>query len=173
MRKLLIPVLLCMLLAVSGAQAAGGSLKTLTPFADMDFAAQGYMDMITRWEAETGNLAEDYSGMPDELFMENLRAMIREGTADVVVLPVGSGLTASELLTADELAADTDCGVRRMEAMREQDGSVLLAPVGGRLGDSIAALTAGASDMTGVLYDHHPDSFDSWAEGVMAKLMGK
>ena len=355
-------VLACMLLAVSGAQASGVTLRTFTPFADMDFAAQGYMDMITRWETETGNLVEDYSGILDGLFMENLQTMLSEGTADVVVLPVGAGLPEGMLVTADELIAGTDCGARKMDAMAEKDGSVLLvpvrlywealyvntdvlaqygldvpqtfeqllaacaalaqngvlpianalndwneivldcaalmgagdaayadqaslsgaqevlealvqvkafggdpwsltdaeaeqkflsgeaamrfdadvlaqmveearwdnvvvvnpplgdgqtrgevvgvpafgaaitracwsdsarseaavsflmslleekslvAPVGGKLGDSIAALTAGATDMTGVLYDHHPDSFDSWAEGVIAKLMGK
>ncbi len=48
----------------------------------------------------------------------------------------------------------------------------VVAPVGGQLGQSIAALTAEATDMTGVLYDHNPDGFDSWAEGVIAQLMG-
>ena len=48
----------------------------------------------------------------------------------------------------------------------------VVTPVGGALGSSIAALTANASDMTGVLYDHNPDGFDSWAEGLIAQLMG-
>ncbi|MGN0774844.1 MAG: ABC transporter substrate-binding protein [Candidatus Ventricola sp.] len=363
MRKwIAVMISLCALLcAACAAQAAGVTLRTFTPFADVDFAAQGYMDMITAWEQETGNVVEDYSGAMDELWMENLKRMLADGAADVVVLPAGSGLSVQELVTAGELAASSDCGAKKFASMKEADGSLLLAPVrlywealyvntdvlgryglsapqtfeqllavcavlaqngvqpianalcewneivldcaalagapaeqygqqasldgaldvltalvqvgafgsdpwnmtdadaesrflsgeaamrfdadvlaqlvdearlddvivinppakdgqartevvgtpafgvavtracwqdsarseaaasfvirllaeqslvtpvGGRLGESIAALTAGASDMTGVLYDHNPDSFDSWAEGVIAQLMG-
>ena len=50
----------CLLAALfTGAQAAGVTIRTFTPFADMDFAAQGYMDLITQWEEETGNMVED------------------------------------------------------------------------------------------------------------------
>lgn len=131
MRKwIAVMISLCVLLgAAAGAQAAGVTLRTFTPFADVDFAAQGYMDMITAWEQETGNVVEDYSGVIDELFMENLRAMLADGTADVVVLPVGSGLTVQELMSAGELAADSDCGIRKLDALKEADGSLLLSPV--------------------------------------------
>ena len=42
----------------------------------MDFAAQGYMDLITAWEDETGNMVEDYSGLEDDLFMEQMLSLI-------------------------------------------------------------------------------------------------
>jgi len=114
----------------AGATAAGVTLRTFTPFADVDFAAQGYMDMITRWEEETGNMVEDYSGVTDEAWMETLRAMLAGGEADVVVLPVGSGLTVNELVSAPELyAAAPGIGVKKMQAMKEADGSILLSPV--------------------------------------------
>lgn len=131
MRKwIAVMVSLCVLLcAASGAHAAGVTLHTFTPFADVDFAAQGYMDMITAWEQETGNVVEDYSGVIDDLWMDNLRSMLADGTADVVVLPVGSGLTVQELMTAGELAASSNCGARKFDAMKEADGSLLLSPV--------------------------------------------
>lgn len=131
MRKwIAVMISLCVLLgAASAAHAAGVTLRTFTPFADVDFAAQGYMDMITSWEQETGNIVEDYSGVMDDLFMENLRGLLAEGAADVVVLPTGSGLTVQELMTAGELAAASDCGIRKFDAMKEADGSLLLAPV--------------------------------------------
>ena len=49
--------IMAMLVCAScGAVAAGVTLRTFTPFADIDEAAQSYMDMITSWEEETGNV---------------------------------------------------------------------------------------------------------------------
>lgn len=131
MRKwIAVLVSLCALLcAACAAQASGVTLRVFTPFADVDFAAQGYMDMITGWEQETGNVVEDYSGAMDELWMQTLRGKLGSGEADVVVLPVGSGLSVQELVTAGELAAGSDCAAKSFSAMKEADGSVLLAPV--------------------------------------------
>ena len=122
--------LVCLLVAAASALAAGTTVTTFTPFADMDFAAQGYMDLITAWEDETGNMVEDYSGLEDDLFMQQMQEMVTAGRADLVVVPLGSGLTKDQLVSVDELrAAAPDCGARRMDAMAERDGSVLLAPV--------------------------------------------
>lgn len=132
MRRLIaMLVSLCMLLcAAAPALAAGVTIRTFTPFADMDFAAQGYMDLITQWESETGNMVEDYSGAQDEEWLLQMQEMIRSGEADVVVLPLHSGLTVNELVTVNELiAAAPDAGAKRFEALMEGDGSVLLAPV--------------------------------------------
>ena len=46
--------LMCLLVFSCSALAAGTTVTTFTPFADMDFAAQGYMDIVTAWEEETG-----------------------------------------------------------------------------------------------------------------------
>ena len=121
----------CLLLAMAaGAQAAGVTIRAMTPFADVDFAAQGYMDMITGWEAETGNIVEDYSGAMDESWMDSVQMMIQRGEADVVVLPVGTGLTVNELVSAPELcAAAPEIGAKKFSAMKESDGSMLLSPV--------------------------------------------
>ena len=119
-----------MLCVCAGATAAGVTLRTFTPFADVDFAAQGYMDMITAWETETGNIVEDYSGATDEMWMATLEQMIRSGDADVVVLPVGSGFTVNELVSAPELAAAApQSDAKKFAAMKESDGSILLSPV--------------------------------------------
>ena len=47
----------------------------------------------------------------------------------------------------------------------------IVTPAADVLGESIAKLTADAQDMTGILYDMNPDTFDSWAESVVAALM--
>lgn len=132
MRKGVVCLLFACLLAAfcAGAGASGVTLSTFTPFADMDFAAQSYMDIITAWEAETGNLVEDYSGVMDEIWTGQMREMVEAGTADVLIIPLGMGFTKDTLLTVDELlAAAPDCGAKKFASMREADGSVLLAPV--------------------------------------------
>ena len=53
-------------LCACGALASGVTLRTFTPFADVDFAAQSYNDLITAWESESGNVVEDFSGAMDE-----------------------------------------------------------------------------------------------------------
>lgn len=130
MKKWMAAMLVCLLALPCGALAAGTTLRVYTPFADVDFAAQAYMDMITAWEAETGNIVEDYSGVTDEGFMAELSKMLASGEADVAVLPVGSGFTVNEFVTVNELiGAAPESGAKRFESMKEADGSVLLAPI--------------------------------------------
>lgn len=113
-----------------GALAAGVTLRLFTPFADLDAAAQPYMDMITAWESASGNVAEDYSGLTDEDWLKQTLEMVRSGEADIVILPLGTGLTHEELVTAGELCeAVPDLGVRSFSAYAEADGSVLLSPM--------------------------------------------
>lgn len=132
MRKLTaLALTLCLLLTIAcAASAAGVTLRVFTPFADTDFAAQGYMDLITAWEAETGNIVEDYSGLPDESFMQDMRRMAASGEADIVIIPIGSGLTHAQLVTAKELSeAAPELGMKAAPCMAEKNGSVLLTPV--------------------------------------------
>lgn len=122
--------LLTLCLSCFAATALGATLNTFTPFADVDFAAQAYMDLITAWEAESGNMVSDYSGLVDESWLSQLRELVAAGEADLLIMPVGSGLTYEQVVTAQELSeAAPDLGVRVMSAMAEADGSVLLTPV--------------------------------------------
>ena len=55
--------------------------------------------------------------------------MVRSSEADVLVLPMGMGLTEADLVTVEELyMAAPDIGVRRFEAMAEE-GVVLFSPL--------------------------------------------
>lgn len=129
-RTMTLLLLLALVCASSLALAAGVTIKTFTPFADMDFAAQAYNDLIGEWEEETGNFVEDYSGAMDEIWLAQVKDMAAAGQADVVILPVGSNLTGAELLTAGELsAAAPQLGARAISAFTEPDGAVLLTPV--------------------------------------------
>ena len=122
--------LLTLCLSCFAATASGATLNTFTPFADVDFAAQAYMDLVTAWEAESGSMVSDYSGLVDEAWLSQLRDLVAAGEADLLIMPVGSGLTYEQVVTAKELSeAAPDLGVRVMGAMAEADGSVLLTPV--------------------------------------------
>ena len=119
-----------MALAAFHASAAGVTLRTFTPFADLDASAQAYMDFITEWEEKSGNMVEDYSGLTDEAWTQNMLSMVRSGEADVVIVPLGTGLTYEELVTVEELIeAVPDMGLRSFAAFEEADGSVLLSPL--------------------------------------------
>lgn len=125
-------ITLCLLLSACGASAEV-SLNVFTPFADMDFAAGSYMNMMVEWEKATGGHIEDYSGVTDDVWFDQLYAMVEEGTADVLIMPVGSSLTYEDVMTVEELMeAAPQLGLKSFSAMREADGSVLLSPV--RLG---------------------------------------
>ena len=130
MRKWIVCLVALMTLCCFAATAAGATLNTFTPFADVDFAAQAYMDLITAWEAESGNMVSDYSGLVDESWLSQLRELVAEGGADLLIMPVGSGLTYEQVVTAQELSeAAPELGIRVMSTMAEADGSVLLTPV--------------------------------------------
>lgn len=132
MKKGIVAMLLTLALlgVCAGACAAGVTLRVFTPFADVDFAAQSYMDMITAWETETGNLVEDYSGLQDESWLDQMNRMVASGEADILVVPAGSPLSGTQVLTAQELTqALGGTTARQFASMRGQDGSVLLVPL--------------------------------------------
>ena len=132
MKKEIVAMLLTLALlgVCAGACAAGVTLRVFTPFADVDFAAQSYMDMITAWETETGNLVEDYSGLQDESWLDQMNRMVASGEADILVVPAGSPLSGTQVLTAQELTqALGGTTARQFASMRGQDGSVLLVPL--------------------------------------------
>ena len=132
MRKWILTMMTALLLtAVCGsALASGVTLRVFTPFADEDIAAQAYMDAVTAWENETGNLVEDYSGTQDEMWLDQLRIMLDEDEVDVIVVPVGVPIDGNQVVTAQELAGALDAGVGRVfTSMKESDGSTLLVPV--------------------------------------------
>lgn len=132
MRKWFLTMAAALLLTAvcAGALASGVTLRTFTPFADADFAAQAYMDAVTAWEGETGNLVEDYSGTQDAMWQDVLATMLDSGEADVIIVPVGMLADGSQVVTAQELAGALEGGAGRVfPSMREKDGATLLVPV--------------------------------------------
>lgn len=131
MKRFVIPLLTALAMLCGSALAEGVTLRTYTPFADMDPAAQGWEELLQSWQQETGNTAEDFSGVQDENWMQELGAALSAGTADLVILSPGMA-EAGQLLTAEELRARGAGSARSLSCMKEKDGTVLLSPV--RLG---------------------------------------
>ena len=120
--------LLIVLFAVS-TLASGTTLKTYTPFAGQDPAAQAYNDLMEEWGKETGNAVEDFSGEMDNEYIDGLKAALAEGKADIIILPVGTGIDTSLLVDAATLqSAAPDCGIRIMNGMKEE-GGIFLTPI--------------------------------------------
>lgn len=132
MRKWILTMVAALLMTAlcGNALASGVTLRVFTPFADADIAAQAYMDAVTAWENETGNLVEDYSGTQDEMWLDQLMTMLDSGEADVVIVPVGMLTDGGQVVPAQELAGALGEGAGRVfPSMKESDGSTLLVPV--------------------------------------------
>ena len=139
-------VMLALLGVCAGACAAGVTLRVFTPFADVDFAAQSYMDMVTAWEAETGNLVEDYSGLQDESWIDQMSRMVASGEADVAVVPVGSPLTGAQVLTAQELTQAPHS--QQTSSSTTATSSTVMAPRGQAVSQAAQAMQASVSMFT-------------------------
>lgn len=116
---------LCMLAFAACGFAEGVTLRTFTPFAGEDFAAQAYMDMATQWEEENSAFVEDYSALLDERGFEQLVELMESGEADVVIIPYGAGFESS-LIPLGQWPQEI--GAKRFASIAGEDADVL-APV--------------------------------------------
>ena len=127
-RRILGIICFALLLSLSGLALANGvTLRAYTPFADQDPSAQRYNDLMNEWSSEMGNAVEDYSGIIDETFIENLGAALRDGKADIVILPLSSGIDTSYLVDAATLlAAAPNSGIKVLNGMKDDTGFTLI-----------------------------------------------
>ena len=118
----------------------------------------------------------------DADILSQLIAPERADSVQVVNLPAKDGAARGQVVgtPAFGVAISRACwqDAQRKEAAisfvkRLLEDRHMITPAEGTLGESIAQLTAGAQDMTGILYDMNPDTFDGWAESVIAALMGR
>ena len=91
------------------ALAQGQTVTIATTFAGYDAAAQAYADALEAWEATSGNTVDDYSGMPDDAWIESVDALREQGTLDIlyastVVEDMSQFVPVTELLEADAAA---------------------------------------------------------------------
>lgn len=120
---------LCLLPAAAFAQ--GQTVSIATTFSGYDMAAQAYADALESWEAVSGNVADDYSGMPDDAWQQSVNDMLANGTLDIYYTTLDLPQeTLAQLVRVDELLeADAALPVCHAQALSAADGNVYAIPV--------------------------------------------
>ena len=126
------------LLALSGAASAEESvtLRTVSCFAGTDSAAEAYVEILRRFEAETGNTVTDQSSTSDEAWKTAVLKDFAAGNEPDILFFFAAGADSAPILSRvvslDEInAAYPDLRLKESEALREADGKVYAVPVRG------------------------------------------
>lgn len=143
--------------------AEGTTVTIATTFAGYDGSAQAYSDALEAWEATSGNVADDYSGMPDDAWQQSVNQLLSSGTLDILYTSLElDDATRAQLVPVSELVeADASLPVRSYPSLAAADGQIYAMPV--RF--SFEALYVN----TDVFAEHGvsvPDSWESLLEAV-------
>ena len=119
----------------SGA-SEGITLRTVSCFAGDDSAAGAYVEILNRYESETGNTVRDSSSTSDEAWKSSVLNDFAAGNEPDVLFFFAAGADSAPLLSRvvplDEInAAYPEILLAENEALREADGKVYAVPVRG------------------------------------------
>ena len=140
MRVKKIPALLTALavaLFSAGAPAEGGvTLRTVSCFAGSDSAAEAYVEILQRYESETGNTVTDNSSTSDEAWKTAVLKDFAAGNEPDILFFFAAGADSAPLLSRvvslEEInAAYPELNLPENEVLREPDGKVYAIPVRG------------------------------------------
>ena len=125
-------------LALSGAASAEESvtLRTVSCFAGTDSAAEAYVEILRRFESETGNTVTDQSSTSDETWKTAVLKDFAAGNEPDILFFFAAGADSAPILSRvvslEEInAAYPDLRLQENEALRETDGKVYAVPVRG------------------------------------------
>lgn len=130
--KRIMACLMALCLMLPGcALAQGQNVVIATTFAGYDAAAQAYADALEGWEAVSGNVADDYSGMPDDAWQQNVDDLLAQGKLDILYTSLAlSEATLAQLVSVEELlAADSSLPVRSDASLAASDAKTYAMPV--------------------------------------------
>ena len=137
MKRRIIAVLI-LTLAVSGFAAAesGVTLRTVSCFAGQDGSAEEYVEILQRYEYETGNTVLDSSSTSDEAWKTAVLKDFAAGNEPDILFFFAAGADSAPLLSRvvslEEInAAYPDLKLPENDALREADGKVYAVPVRG------------------------------------------
>ena len=137
MGKRIAALLLCLLLlAVSAAGAEGVTLRTVSCFAGDDQAAGVYVEILNRYEQETGNTVRDASSTSSEAWKSSVLNDFAAGNEPDILFFFAAGADSAPLLSRvvplDEInSAYPEIRLQETEALREADGRIYAVPVRG------------------------------------------
>lgn len=131
MKRILLAALSLSLALCVPAMAQGQSVTIATTFSGYDVSTQAYTDALQAWETQSGFVAEDYSGVPDDAWQENVEALLSSGSLDI--LYTASSLPDEmllKLMPVSELKeAYPDLPAKLYTALAASDGQVYVMPV--------------------------------------------
>ena len=128
---------LMMLMLSSAGRADGGvTLRTVSCFAGTDSAAEAYVEILNRYESETGNTVLDDSSTSDEAWKTAVLKDFAAGNEPDILFFFAAGADSAPILSRvvslEEInVAYPDLHLPENEALRETDGKVYAVPVRG------------------------------------------
>ena len=125
-----------LLLSAAGAAAQGITLRTISCFAGPDASDEIYVDILRRYEAETGNTVLDSSAASDETWKTSVLSEFAAGNEPDVLFFFAAGADSRPILSRvvplEEINREyPELRLPETEALREEDGSVYAVPVRG------------------------------------------
>ena len=125
-----------LLLSAAGAAAQGITLHTISCFAGPDASDEIYVDILRRYEAETGNTVLDSSSASDEAWKTSVLNEFAVGNEPDVLFFFAAGADSRPILSRvvplEEINREyPEIRLPETEALREEDGSVYAVPVRG------------------------------------------
>ena len=123
-------------LASAGAAAQGVTLHTISCFAGPDSSDEIYVDILHRYESETGNTVIDSSSASDEAWKTYVLSEFAVGNEPDILFFFAAGADSRPILRRvvplEEInSAYPELRLPETEALREEDGSVYAVPVRG------------------------------------------
>ena len=130
---------LILLSGAGGAAAEGGvTLRTVSCFAGPDTAAEAeaYVEILHRYESETGNIVQDSSSTSDEAWKTSVLKDFAAGNEPDILFFFAAGADSAPILSRvvalEEINREyPDLNLPETDALREADGRVYAVPVRG------------------------------------------
>lgn len=121
---------LCLALPVCSL-AQGQTVTIATTFAGYDLSAQAYADALENWETTSGNIADDYSGMPDDAWQEAVDELLAAGTLDILYTSLELDEKTRSLMVpvTELLEADSELPIVEYASLAASDGQIYAMPV--------------------------------------------
>ena len=128
--------ILLLLCLMAGASADGVTLRTVSCFAGANAAADAYVEILDRYESETGNTVRDNSSTSDEAWKTSVLKDFAAGNEPDILFFFAAGADSAPLLSRvvslEEINREyPEIRLPETEALREADGKVYAVPVRG------------------------------------------